>query len=149
MNKELLRHIEILKTVPEIKESIEELKFGCVIKWDLWYLKYLWEFTDFSDYGNWELLHKFLRESWWTFECNHLPKTAEIIWQISERYLRMFCKENQISFNYWHNCLRLWIVWSWINTPRYSDSKPYMEQSEEFFKKLNDWICKEFSIDIN
>ena len=31
MNKELKRHIYILKTIPEIKKDIEELKFGCCI----------------------------------------------------------------------------------------------------------------------
>jgi hypothetical protein len=36
MKKHLLKHIEILKTIPEIKESIEELKFWQLFIWEIW-----------------------------------------------------------------------------------------------------------------
>jgi hypothetical protein len=40
MKKHLLKHIEILKTIPEIKESIEELKFWQLFIWEIWDVGY-------------------------------------------------------------------------------------------------------------
>ncbi len=128
MKTELLRHIEILKTVSEIKESIEELKPGC--------------WVTHERVNNWEpdilRLKKDNYTNWYITE-------AKIIWQVEERHLRMF-------INYHHELMCIWNNWDVIIDEEWKwmldNTKPYMEQSEEFFKKLNDWLIKEFNINL-
>ena len=85
MKKELLRYINILKTVQEIKESIEELKFGSRMKHDWMYCTYI-----LKDMCIWD----------WENDCDIQIKgfkTFEIIWQIEDRHLRMFLEKHTES----------------------------------------------------
>ena len=144
MKKNLLRHMEILKTLPEIKESIEELKFGCYINTDN--KNYIVTYYDSSrPIGTMRIVDT----AYWR-EVNYdvIMGEIKIIWQIEERHLRMFYTHNNWLAWFTTNCLSLWTDNSDEKDLDLDDSKPYMEQSEKFFKKLNDWICKEFNINL-
>ena len=147
MNKELLRHIEILKTVPEIKELIEIIKKWCIINHysilhseDLWYVELTQALI------NWHWSIRFDDELKKMVIDNNIDSTFKIIWQIHEWHLRMFLEEKEIYayIEWWW----LILVNAWPSRPITSldNTKPYQEQSEEFFKKLNDWLIKEFNI---
>ena len=146
MKPELLRHIEILKTVPEIKKDIEELKFWCILeKFDnLWNKRILWRW-----YETWTFELQYHFNDWVWHNSYQISKNLinKIIWQVEERHLRMFLKDKsevRVDINIWWLIFKHWYMSNWWI---YLDnSKPYMEQSSEFFKKLNDWIVKEFNI---
>ena len=141
MKPELLKHIEILKTVPEIKELIEELKFGCIISWlpNEWkeWRKY-WIYWENDEYFN-----------------SRDEDYDEIIWQVHEWHLRMFLntlwdnfiiKENWIINNVIVNSRSTSIIETTIC--KLNNTKWYMEQDEKFFKKLNEFLINEFNIKI-
>ena len=134
MEKELLRYINILKTVQEIKESIEELKFGSRMKHDWMYCTYI-----LKDMCIWD----------WENDCDIQIKgfkTFEIIWQVEERHLRMFMNKRGILF-YMGRWLFVSEWWIKMRICKIDNKKPHMEQSEEFYKKISDWIVTEFWID--
>ena len=37
-------------------------------------------------------------------------------------------------------------IWTHEEVVKYNNTKPYMEQSENFYKKLNEWLISEFNI---
>ena len=149
MKKQLLRHIEILKTVPEIKESIEELEKWCILlDSDNIYKNFtIIEKTFNGKYIIWE-------DDEWKYEVKEqyeIEGYYNIIWQLQERHLRIFLDDKNFFLhiiNWWFNCLCLYWRREKFTYLKYDNSKPYNEQSEEFFKKLNYWIIKEFSINI-
>lgn len=157
MKTEVLRHIEILKTVPEIKESIEELRFGC---------RFIW------NHNEWVNIIYFVQEhnivdldgDVYHFEpCTTWDRFVikDIIWQIHGWHLGMFLHEKYKNIDTeeeWDYFLTVvdWFIHKETIVDYEENSqkticilditKPYMEQSEEFFKKLNDWLIKEFNI---
>ena len=154
MKKELLRHIEILKTVPEIKESIEELKFWTILL-NKDYYQIIKIFIDELEACYWvQTIKKYIDDiimpknyAWenWEEEFN---KDFQIIWQVEERHLRMFFEKLNPKY---------WLIDNWIwkfnqeagrieTEMKLDNSKSYIEQSEEFFKKLNNWLVNEFNI---
>lgn len=149
MEKELLRHIEILKTVPEIKKDLDKKLFVSSLTAKEWNAV----INQLQSFDYWECKNK--EEAIWKqikgLRSNIKYKDYSIFIEvclgfdcdIEERHLRMFCEEKW----YWMiiNC-QWWITV--LNSIYFEldNSKPYMEQSEEFFKKLNDWIVKEFNI---
>ena len=150
MNNELLRHIEILKTIPEVKESIEELIPWCIIFYN-WWNHIIFRYFSIDE--------KVFINTWWGDSELMYWKywIKKIIWQVEERHLRMFLQK-KIDTVKW--CIRVTAFWeillgkyiNWETDTVYENlwsldnSKSYMEQSEEFFKKLNYWIVKEFNI---
>lgn len=153
MNTELLRHIEILKTVPEIKKSINFLKLWCILKY-----KKSWSYgwVIFRNMTDWSHVWKFWK---WHIEVNDwiqytfiwFFQAFEIIWQVEERHLRMFLNGRVRRNMGWFSIKEDWYICFDEDTEYeliilLDNSKPYMEQSEEFYKKLNDWIVKEFNI---
>jgi len=158
MWEHLLRYFEILKTVPEIKESIEELKFGCnfIYEW--------WEYSYCTFFSSWEVNTTECRLPILSFDeaykikseskqeiifFNNLEKAIinrmKIIWQIHEWHLRMFLDKNKnknIKIDtYWRFYNNIWEVEFQLN-----NTKDHTNQSEEFYKKLGDWLIKEFNI---
>lgn len=135
MWEHLQKHIEILKTIPSIKRNIEELKFGCYIEYKTWYIGRVTEDVDEMqrirnniDVGlaytigaihSWHLL-KFMDKKWKEWHINEK-------WRISEHY---FDKMR----SYWR-----------FTDLKLDNTKPYMEQSEDFFKKLNNYLIENFT----
>ena len=153
MKKELLRHIEILKTVPEIKENIEILRFWTILLNKAYY-RIIKVFVDEPEACYWVQVIKsyvddiimpknYIWENW----EEEFNKDFIVIWQVHEWHLRMFFEKKDNRYCIMDN----WIWWysnsanRLISEVKIDNSKPYMEQSEEFFKKLNDWLEKEFN----
>lgn len=150
MNKELLKHIEILKTVPEIRNNIINAKFGTIIQ-DIHTKDYYiisWKIN--IKWVNVKPYHcRYRREKFLTFE------EIKIIWQIHEWHLRMFFDSIRWDFNFFINIEPCWNIVKEFRCKKENktilildNARPYQEQSEEFFKKLNNWLIKEFNINI-
>lgn len=141
MKTELLRHIEILKTDPKIKGLLQPAF------WD-------WFFDKITKVPYFHL--------WWNkFNCPWMKENTEILKpeledkfihqpNVHEWILRIFFEEKGNKYTILDNWI--WIFCSkksrFILEYQLDNKKDYMNQSEEFFKKLNDWIVKEFNINI-
>ena len=97
--------IDLLKTVPEIKKDLEELKFGCRVR-QVYNEKRSYKNTYIhlkedtycqeDEYDQWDFYDK--------FEDRDL-RDEDIIWHpIEERHLRMYCESKYIL---------LLIAWNW------------------------------------
>lgn len=139
MNKEKLRLINILKRDEEIKTQIEEKEnilnnilncYYCNRDWSAWNY---WTMTR----DDFELLD-------WTEAWEELEEAFSII---EERHLRMFCSINKQWLFIEAGMLNFYQTWNPNNFIIFLDlKKPFSEQSEEFYKKLNDFLEKEFNI---
>jgi len=92
--------IELLKTVPEIKEDLEELKFWTRIEINWWKMFFKSIIIDAEHIDYWIIkyitrhpLYYFL--SWKDKEFKINKWELKIIWNpLEERHLRMYCEKN-------------------------------------------------------
>lgn len=154
LNKELLRHIEILKTVPEIKEDLKNNDYVISTTWN----KNLWiKGTNIfnsvrilecqtKEEALWICISDVKKEEEYKDHNFNFEVIIENVKDVEERHLRMFLEKDKQRWkcytimNWWILELNEWTI------TQLDNSKSYMDQSSEFFKKLNDWICKEFNI---
>jgi len=135
MYKEKL--IELFKTIPEIKEDLEELidlKTKVIYypnKWKSWPYEWIyWNLYERDD------------DRFYKFDITELDK---IIWNpIEERHLRMYCKKNKIIYQY--NNMDWILSLSWMDDvfdrefKEYDDTKSFDNQSEHFYKELYNFL---------
>ena len=85
--------INLLKTIPSVKEDLEELRFWCVleskISWKI--ITYCWETDEYKD--------KYIMALWkYNIVSKKLLSRYKIIWNpLEERHLRMYCDKKWIS----------------------------------------------------
>lgn len=129
-------------------KSDEELKFWDYVEYTIdntHYMRYLWEFVDTCEYGNWELLLRFISDKWKELDISHIPKNMKILWQANFEHLLMYLKKKNI------NSL-LWSFWNLCKVDEYNDfesvwmqfnlKKPLLEQDESVLKKVNIYLNK-------
>lgn len=139
-NKE--KFINILKTDPEVKKDMEELKMGCFIQYKVteWYFRTV----------------KFINRKIWTNKINvthHYnyfnpvkiieEQIINIIWTLEERHLRMFCVEIEFVCD---TLVFQDIYWNQKIVGKLDNTKSFDNQSEEFYGKLVEFIEKAFNI---
>jgi hypothetical protein len=135
MYKEKL--IELLKTVPKIKQDLEELRFWTIIKYNT---KFKWKDT-----------RNYFRYKWeWEWDNeNYLPpykminnQAFIIIWnELEERHLRMYCESKNIKYiQYVSWLIELKIRWEIHKSISMDNSKSFSNQSEDFYEKLYNYL---------
>ena len=132
MKKHLLEHIRILKTDPILKKDIEKLRHWTYIEHKNWHIFRVWEWCDENQ----------------RIRNNINVWLMKRIWQIHEWYLRMFFSKNKWAFAISSEWKMIWNKnkeWSYFEL-QLDNTKPYSEQSESFFKKLNEWLMSKFNI---
>ena len=128
--------IKLLKTVPEVKEQMEKLKFWCKVN----YLLSDWS-TDIWIYCFQLWLKMFLTDSWLEVENSNI---LEIIWlPLQERFIRIFCKKNNIRFSihtsyYWlDDVLNFSAVYiEWNEYCQIDNTKDFNNQTDEVYQKI-------------
>jgi len=126
--------IEILKSNPEVKKDMEELKFGCKIKYRDWLFDVIIKHdTDWNRYT-------FSDTIWHQVDNNPIT----IIWTLSERHLRMYCKSHQIiiDFTWLIQYLPEWSKeWEFYQTIcQLDNTKDFDNQSSEVYEKIVEFI---------
>lgn len=177
MKEHLKEHIEILKTDPEIKKNAEELKFWCNVsvvcyekgrnknwwselikKWiSNWYMSSDKEYAHINWFQRVNIHKDNLDDNSMSFDMSDywdkFYSIKKIIWQIHEWHLRMFFDHHANNYEC-APCPKIYSDWwldfdeLWIIPAKLDNTKPYMEQSESFFKKLNEWLVSEFNIKV-
>lgn len=119
--------IELLKTIPEVKEQMESLEFGCKYIMKNCHPEIFWETSEqiFIHHIMWEWL-------------------VEIIWlPLQERFIRMFCEKNNIRFSihtnyYWlDDVLNFSAVYiEWNEYCQIDNTKDFDNQSEDIYQKI-------------
>jgi len=130
---------ELLKTVPEIKSDLEELRFGCKF-----INKYkLDEIDIIISEIRWWNFHSII---WWNqTHFPHISQIDKVIWNpLEERHLRMYCEsifrllivsENLIYLRYMDgDGYRTYAVCELDNT------KSFDNQSEEVYEKIFNYL---------
>lgn len=158
MKPELLRFINLLKSVPEVKESVEELRFGCLVQFNEWaFLKFAAMWGRFV----WLVLDNGKLHQEWD---NIFKENYKIIWLAHEGNLRMFMnrfsdefyleegydwrevemqmtREFRISCN-WQLC-RVSDCDDEVDIVKLDNTKDLMNQDESFYKEFCDFAEKE------
>lgn len=125
--------IDLLKTIPEIKEDLEELRFGCNVF-------YNWEYHILYDYKNiwWK---DYINIGWWlSEEMKNEYWIKEVIWNpLEERHIRIFSENKEVYI-----CITTswYICWTDIEKPicQIDNSKSFDYQTEEFYKELFNFL---------
>lgn len=154
MWEERLKHTNILKSVKEIKESIEELDLWVLIKYCTCWHNNIYKFWYYinnrqlmSDY--WSILK--YKNIWQDYLHNPEPD-IKIIWQIHGWHLRMFLHKKLYVANFTTvDYIIIKQEWTRGNIKveiEYNNTKSYNEQSEKFFKKINQFLITEFNINL-
>lgn len=147
MKKQQLRLLEILKSDSELKQEIEELKFGCVIQYlthDLWenwepewntYLKYdivKNKEVTINDYGIDDL-----RQTTW----------FKKIWQANYQHLLRYLGRYVNEDDWWFQLNHLWELYCQDYDDRnlafeiqFDLTKDLLENSEKTIEKLCDYL---------
>lgn len=131
--------IELLKTIPEIKDDLEELKFWTILKildtneYDYWIETPNWEEYILLNDNNFIFWMELLNLEEGNFEI-------KIIWNpIHRHHLEWFCEENKIFlslvwgnliFNYMFKELRI----------KLNNKKSLDEQTEEVYEKIYNFL---------
>ncbi len=136
---------ELLKTCPETKKDMEELRFWSELKlkWNsILSIQYLYEYKN----------HFWVYLWVWKTRTRIWKKYVDIIWTLEERHLRMFNYNNwdKVDFfiyidNSWMLVASDYTSWETFDICELDNTKPFNEQSEEFYGKLNKFIEKEFN----
>ena len=144
-----------IKTVPEIKKDLEELKFGCEVKlgvvWGWYWIDNITtRIIRRCEWLKWEVYNVE-----WNPYClvyvkhSSFPEDPsmikEIIWNpLEERHLRMYCEKKGILWFLWINKIELWIPWNESNALwcRIDNTKSFNDQTEEVYEKIVEFLTK-------
>ena len=137
MYKEKLR--ELLKEVQEVKEQMEKLEFGALVK-------YVWNFPQYYEWEH-KILHvlwdwETIETIWWKEQSmSHTlcKEDYEIIWlPLSERFIRMYCEKKNINYSIHKDWF--WIQYKWVI--KIDNTKDLENQSVTFYKELYEALLK-------
>ena len=128
--------IDLLKSDEQVKEQMEKLEFWCKVN----YLLSDWS-TDIWIYCFQLWLKMFLTDSWLEVENSNI---LEIIWlPLQERFIRIFCKKNNIRFSihtsyYWlDDVLNFSAVYiEWNEYCQIDNTKDFNNQTDEVYQKI-------------
>jgi len=131
--------IEILKTNPEVKKDMEELKFGCVIQCND-YRKTIYKIIDDENCIE-------LNKDWYSEDITKHNKIDvfdnnsgfKIIWTLQERHLRMYCNSKWLFFCMWNwFFIREW----WIDRKicKIDNTKDFDQQENEVYEAIYNFL---------
>ena len=141
MYKEKL--IELLKTVPEIKEDLERKIFWTDVRYRVW----PWH-TIVS-----QLISKNLKTNEYLVkhEYNYFHprrikenQIIDFIWQLEERHLRMYCENKWYAFAIWGQWKLIWNrneEWSYTEL-QLDNTKSFDNQTEEVYWNILEFLEK-------
>ena len=131
--------IELLKTVPEIKKDIEELKWCCEVE-------YVWAFKQY-----WSWIYYLVEIVWcwaelyrpWEMSFTVPEEDFEVIWNpLEERHLRVYC-------TYLNKWTYIWIDSNWVYTleawfdkfiVELDNTKSFNDQTDEVYGKIVEFL---------
>lgn len=148
-NTEQLKFIEILKTVPEVKELVEELRFGCVIQWISCNPQHLDYITEKARYLKWKWIYKTIL--WYLDEnINIRWGDYEVIWLIELNHLLMFLESKgyRSYIDYMWLNISVFDWWKLVDRKKIKmdTKKNLMNQEESFYKEFNQFAEENFNI---
>ena len=132
MYKEKLR--ELLKTVPDIKNDLENIKF-----WTEVLLFWAKKRKIIEEYPNVNKIYV----TRYNFTSSFSQEEYKIIWNpLSEHHLRMYCQDKKINIDIvWNGSVLMWGFELICITEL--DNKDFDNQSEEVYEKIFNYVNKE------
>lgn len=118
--------VEKLKEVEEIKEDLEELRFGTKIIWN--WLCYRFLFIHIDDVNFFHIL----QEATCVKTDVHRLEVEKIKNDLEERHLRMYCENKNINYSMHKDWF--WIQYKWVI--KIDNTKDFNNQSEEVYQKI-------------
>jgi len=124
--------IELLKTVPKIKEDLEEIKWWVWLKEKSWLIyQNLWANKLFMP---WHSIVNTTKED---------ILSMQVIPELEERHLRMYLNE-KLSENYYITAWwKFWYIWYYnekLKEIQLDNTKNFNEQSEDVYEKLFNYL---------